>query len=495
MVASEPARSVCRTLQQWFGERRCLTSAASLLAYECDGFTVLKRPPLAVVLPTSTEEVQRTVQLLAEHGLPFLPRGAGTGLSGGATPDPEGPAEPDTVILDFGLMKQILEVNTEDLYAVVQPGVVNLKLSEHVHCHQLHYAPDPSSQMVCTIGGNLAENSGGPHCFKYGMTTDHVLAAKVVLPDGELVTLGSVAGRPVGELDLLGLFCGSEGTMGIATEITVRLTPNQESVVTLLASFVSMAQACQAVSDIVARGLVPAALEILDSATIQAVEQSVFRAGYPQDAAAVLLVELDGPAVALEEESREVQEICRAQQALRVEEATAAAERQRLWKGRKGAFGAMGRLSTDLYVLDGVVPRTRLMETLDKIAAIGRRYGLKLTNVFHAGDGNLHPNISFDGRDPAQTEKVLAAGMEILQACVDAGGSISGEHGIGSEKLEHVPLMFDEQDLDVMQRVRCVFNPHDLCNPGKILPNRSSCAEVGRWPQLSERVLLSEEAE
>ncbi|MCA8954907.1 MAG: FAD-binding protein [Planctomycetes bacterium] len=471
-------------LTRRFGPKRCLTQPESLLAYECDGFTIHRQRPLAVVLPEDTEEVVAAVRLLHAHRVAFLPRGAGTGLSGGATP-----TEP-LVILDTARMKRVLRVDPEERIATVQPGVVNLDLTRHVRAHGLHYAPDPSSQSVCTIGGNLAENSGGPHCFKYGMTTDHVLGAKVVLPDGTLVELGGPAGaRPCGGLDLTGLFCGSEGTFGIATEITVRLSPDPESTVTLLASFRSMRDACGACSDIVAAGLVPAALEILDKATIGAIEASVYRAGYPADAAAVLLVELDGPAAATEADAEEVLMLCRSRDAIAIETAHSPEDRLRLWKGRKGAFGAMGRLSTDLYVLDGVVPRTRLIDTLETITAIGAKYRVTLTNVFHAGDGNLHPNIAYDGRDAEETQRVVAAGMEILRTCVAAGGSITGEHGIGSEKLDHVALMFTAEDLEVMERVRSVFNPDGRCNPGKVLPTRNSCAEVGRWPEMVARVL------
>ncbi|MCC6672281.1 MAG: FAD-binding protein [Planctomycetes bacterium] len=473
-----------RQLLDLFGPHRAIVNEAALLAYECDGFTVHKARPLAVVLPESTAEVQRVVRLLRAHRVPFVPRGAGTCLSGGPTP-----AQP-AVVIETARMKQILRVSPEDLLAVVQPGVVNADLTRAVQHLGLHYAPDPSSQTVCTIGGNLAENSGGPHCFKYGMTTDHVLAAEVVLADGEVARLGSALGpHAMGELDLVGLFTGSEGTFGIATEITVRLSPDPEAVRTLLAAFASMEAACGAVSDIVAAGLVPAALEILDQATIRAVEASVYRAGYPQDAAAVLLVELDGPALAVDEDAQAVRAICARRAALSTEEAADPENRKRLWKGRKGAFGAMGRLSTDLYVLDGVVPRTRLVETLRAITGIGARHGVTLTNVFHAGDGNLHPNIAFDGRDPEQTAAVLAAGYEILELCVRMGGSISGEHGIGSEKLDHVPLMFTPDDLEVMRRARSAFDPEGLCNPGKVLPQRGSCAEPARWPKMVERVL------
>ena len=476
--------SLEQQLVQMFGNRRALTSTDALRAYECDGFTLHKHPPRAVVLPESTAEVQAVIRLLHRERVPFLARGAGTCLSGGPTP------VVPTVVIETARMTEILEVDAGDRLAVVQPGLVNLDLSRAVSHLGLHYAPDPSSQSVCTIGGNLAENSGGPHCFKYGMTVDHILSATVVLPNGEIVRLGSDRGpRAAGGLDLIGVFTGSEGTFGIATEITVRLSPNAERVHTLLASFSGMENACACVSDIVAAGLVPAALEILDKATIAAVEASVYRAGYPTDAEAVLLVELDGPAVAVTAEAEEVRRLFEARGALSSETATDPVARQKLWKGRKGAFGAMGRLNTDLYVLDGVVPRTRLVETLAEITAIGRRHRVVLTNVFHAGDGNLHPNISFDGRDAEETARVEAAGAEILKLCMEMGGSITGEHGIGSEKLGHVPLMFDENDLEVMDRVRSVFNPDGLCNPGKVLPERRSCAEVAKWPAMVDRVL------
>ncbi|HEB52153.1 MAG TPA: FAD-binding protein [bacterium] len=473
-----------RDLTRALGPERVLHTRDALLAWECDGFTVLKSRPRAVVLPESTTEVQAVLRLLHAAAVPFVPRGAGTCLSGGPT------AGADAVVVDCSRMRRVLHVSTVDRIATVQPGVVNLDLTAAVSDHDLHYAPDPSSQSVCTIGGNLAENSGGPHCFKYGMTTDHVLAATVVCPDGSLAHLGDPAGpRSPHGLDVLGVFCGSEGTFGIATEITVRLCRNPPEVRTLLASFASMSSACRAVGDIVAAGLVPAALEILDQATIRAVEASVYRAGYPENAAAVLLVELDGPHEVVGEEAAEITAFFRKNGALQSEEATTPDERKRLWKGRKGAFGAMGRIDTDLYVLDGVVPRTRLEEALTKITEIGRRHGVTLSNVFHAGDGNLHPNISFDGRDPDATARTIAAGHEILQLCVELGGSITGEHGVGGEKLDHVPLMFDDDDLEVMARVRRAFDPDGRCNPGKVLPQRHACAEVAKWPQMTAEVL------
>ncbi len=479
-----PMKSVVDELEALLGPNRTIHSRDALLAWECDGFTIHREPPLAVVFPESTTEVQAVLRILSKNGVPFVPRGAGTCLSGG--PTPVGPS----VVVELARMNRVLDVDAVDRSALVQPGVVNLDLTTHVKHLSLHYAPDPSSQSVCTIGGNVAENSGGPHCFKYGMTVDHLIGATVVLPDGQLAQLGTESGpRPPQGLDLLGVFCGSEGTFGICTEIRVRLSTDQPAVRTLLASFADMTSACRAVSDIVGRGLVPAALEILDQATIRAVEASVYKAGYPEDAAAVLLVEFDGEEETLDEEAGQTRQVFAHHDALRIEEATDPRERLRLWKGRKGAFGAMGRLSTDLYVLDGVVPRTKLVEALEGIYAIGKKHFVVLTNVFHAGDGNLHPNISYDGRNTEETARVVQAGHEILELCVKLGGSVSGEHGIGTEKINHMPLMYRPQDLDVMARVRRAFDKEGLCNPGKVLPNRSACAESQKWPAMIARVL------
>jgi len=483
------ARSLVPALVELLGRERTVTDRDALRAYECDGFTVHKTPPLAVVLPESTSETSAVLRLLAEHGVAFVPRGAGTCLSGG--PTPQGPA----VVVETARMNAVLAVHPEDLCAVVQPGVVNAALTRAVAHLGLHYAPDPSSQSVCTIGGNLAENSGGPHCFKYGMTTDHVLGAVIVLADGSVARLGGTASpRAPHALDLLALFTGSEGTFGVATEITVRLCRDQDTVRTLLVASKSMAAACRVVSDVIAAGAIPAAIEILDRATILAVEASVYRAGYPTQAEAVLLIEVDGTREQVEADAALVREIAARHDPLSLEEASTPAERKRLWKGRKGAFGAMGRLRPDLYVLDGVVPRTRLEETLRGIAEIGACHRVRISNVFHAGDGNLHPNISYDGRDAEETARVLAAGHEILALCMAMGGSITGEHGIGSEKLAHVPMMFAPADLDVMARVRGAFDPSGRCNPGKVLPARSACAEPARWPKLVARVLDEEPA-
>jgi glycolate oxidase subunit GlcD len=449
----------------------CLFDAGQLLSYECDALTHYRRLPRAVVLPESTEEVQAIVKLCRSHQVPYTARGAGTGLSGGAVPAVGG------ILIEFSCMKRILSVDAINRFAVVQPGVVNATLSRQVAHLGLAYAPDPSSQTVCTLGGNVAENSGGPHCMKHGATVNHILALKVVLHDGEVVDLGSPAMGQRG-LDLRGLLVGSEGTLGLVTEITCRLVKRPESVRTLLAPFLSMEAACKAVSLIVARGIEPAALEALDERTIHAVENSVFRAGYPKQAAAVLLAELDGHPAQVAAEEAQLIAIFRECDALDVEIAADEAHAQRLWKGRKGAFGAMGRLAPDLYVQDAVVPRSKLPQVLPKIGAICDELGLILANVFHAGEGNLHPNISYDGRDADEVRRVVLASRRIVEVCLEAGGVLSGEHGIGLEKQEYMALQFSEDDLSTMARVRSVFNPEDLLNPGKILPTPRACVEV-----------------
>jgi glycolate oxidase subunit GlcD len=451
-----------------------------MLVYECDAATIYKTTPLAVAFPETTEEVAAIVRLCAEARVPFVPRGAGTGLSGGAKPAAGG------ILVETSRMKRVLHVDLDNRYAVVQPGLVNVLLTREVTGDGYYYAPDPSSQMACTIGGNVAENSGGPHCLKHGLTTRYILGLTVVLPDGEVVRLGGPEPDAPG-YDLVGVFVGSEGTLGIATEIVVRLAKQPQAVRTFLASYASMGDACATVSELIARGLDPAALEILDKLTIQAVESSVYAAGYPREAEAVLLVELDGLEVEVDEATPDVLAICRAHAALEVQEARDEEARKRLWKGRKGAFGAMGRIDTDLLVMDGVVPRRKLQWILEQVYRVREKYGVTMSNVFHAGDGNLHPNISYDGRDAEETKRVLAAGEEILRMCVEAGGSITGEHGIGVEKRDFMPMLFDETDLEIMRRVRDLWNPHGLCNPGKLLPLTKSCVEA------SGRMLAGEE--
>ena len=447
-----------------------LARPAELFAYESDGLTILRGTPSCVAFPTTTEAVREIVRACNDAGVPFVPRGAGTGLSGGATP------VAGSVVIECARMNRILEIDATNRTATVQPGLVNEQLSAAVKPLGLFYAPDPSSQSACTIGGNVAENSGGPHTLKYGTTSPHVLALEIVLPDGEVTWLGRRDGHAHG-YDLRGVFVGSEGTLGITTAVTVRLVPLPECVRTLLASFSSLRAACEAVSAIIARGIVPAALELIDDRTIAAVEASVFAAGYPSDARAVLLVELDGERASVERERADIEASCRACGALEVRVARDDAERLALWRGRKGAFGAMGRLAPDLYVHDAVVPRTKLPEVVDAINRMAESRGIRIANILHAGDGNLHPNITFDRRDPAQLANVKEVGAEILRICIAAGGVLSGEHGIGLEKREHMCLLFSEADLEPMRWVHDAFDPADRCNPGKQIPAPRACAE------------------
>ena len=457
-------------LRAILGAGGVLARPEELFVYEADGLTHHTARPSAVALPRNTGEVQRVVRACRKHGVPFVPRGAGTGLSGGAVACHGG------IVIECARMNRVLRVDPDDRVAVVQPGVVNADLSRAVAKHGLFYAPDPSSQQSCTLGGNVAENSGGPHTLKYGTTTNHVLALEVVLPDGECVRLGNASGFASG-LDLLGAFVGSEGTLGIATEITVRLMPQPERVETLLGIFPDVVSACRAVGAIIKSGLVPGALEIVDQRTIRAVEASVYAAGMPTDAGAILIAELDGPRAAVAAQVERARAHCADAGAREVAVARDAAERQRFWRARKGAFGAMGRLAPDLYVHDAVVPRAKLPEILERVCAIGDKYGLRLSNVFHAGDGNLHPNISFDRRDADELARVIKAGEEILRVCVEAGGVISGEHGIGLEKREYMSLVFSEADLAAMALLRDAFDPERMCNPGKIFPTTRFCAE------------------
>jgi len=420
--------------------------------------------PDLVVLPGTREQLIAVVRLLAAHDVPFVPRGAGTGLSGGAL------ADAGSVLIVLTRLNRVLRVDAEDRLAVVEPGVVNAKLSAAARPHGLHYAPDPSSQSACTIGGNVAENAGGPHCLKYGVTANHVLALELLLADGTLVEVGSPGGEAWGP-DLVGVFVGSEGNFGIATKITVRLTPLPRAVRTMLADFNGLRIAGEGVSAIIAAGIVPAALEMMDQSCIAAVEDSVYAAGYPRDAAAILLVELDGRNEAgVIAETEAVAELLRKSGARSVRIAASEAERERLWQGRKKAFGAMGRLSRDLVVQDAVVPRSALPHVLETICAIAKNYQLVVSNVFHAGDGNLHPNISFDATDPELKQRVEAASAEIMSTCIAAGGTITGEHGVGIDKLRYMPLIFDPESLGAMQAVRRVFDPKERVNPGKVVP-------------------------
>lgn len=452
-------------LRALLGTERVLSDPDQLLVYECDALSLHKHRPEAVLFPATTEDVAGAVKILSRHGIPFVARGAGTGLSGGAVAPDGG------VIIELARMNRILHIDYENRLAVVEPGVINIMLSRAVADEGLFYAPDPSSQISCTIGGNVAENAGGPHCLKYGMTASHILGLEVVLPTGEIVSLDG-NGTDMPGYNLLGVFIGSEGTFGIATKITVRLTPLPQAVQTLLADFLTVEAASHTVSDIIAAGILPSALEMMDQATIQAVEDSVYASGLPTDAAAVLLIELDGLRVSVDHEAEHIVTICRQWGARTVRRAADEAERARLWAGRKGAFGAMGRIRPDLMVQDAVIPRSKLPDVLPEIYRIAARYGLKMANVFHAGDGNLHPNICYDGRQPEEVARVDAACREIMELCLRVGGSLTGEHGIGLDKIKYMPLAFSEADLDAMARVRAVFDPQGLCNPGKVLPLR-----------------------
>jgi glycolate oxidase subunit GlcD len=455
-------------LRDVVGDENVLSDTDELLVYECDGLPQHKHPPRAVVFPNSTEETADVLAVLHEQRVSFAPRGAGTGLSGGALAINRG------VVVELARMRKILEIDRENRTARVQTGLVNAQLSRAVAPFGLYYAPDPSSQPSCTIGGNIAENAGGIHCLKYGTTTDHVIAARVVLSDGSIVDLD--LSRP--GYDLLGTFVGSEGTFGIATEATVKLTPIPGAVRTLLADFLDVDDASRAVSAIIAAGMLPAALEMMDNAIIRAVEASVFTAGLPTDAQAVLLVELDGIEAGIDDDVEKAESILREHGARSVRRATDEHERKKLWAARKGAFGAVGRLMPDVMIQDAVVPRSRLPEVLAETYRISAKYHLQMANVFHAGDGNLHPLICFDLRRGTDIENVRQAGREIMETCVRAGGSITGEHGVGLDKSAYLPLIFSEDDMDTMLRVRDAFDPSGLCNPGKIIPMPQGCGEA-----------------
>ena len=450
------------------GERRVLVRAGELRSYESDGLPGYQARPSLAVFPGTRDETIAVVRLLAEHGVAFVPRGAGTGLSGGALAE-------GVVLLGLHRLTRIISIDADDARAVVEPGVVNATLTRAAAPFGLHYAPDPSSQTACTIGGNVAENAGGPHCLKYGVTLNHILGVTALLPSGEVVTLGNPDGESEG-YDLLGAFIGSEGCFGIALDVTVRLARNPQAVRTLLADFHSVDAAAHAVSAIIASGIVPAAMEMMDAATIQAVEASIYAAGYPTDAAAVLLIELDGAAAGIDDDAARVAAFCRGAGARGVRTATDPAERARLWQGRKKAFGAMGRISPHLVVQDAVVPRTKLPAVLAEIHRIGALHGVKVCNVFHAGDGNLHPNIGYDATSADESERVHRAMSAIMQACIDAGGTITGEHGVGLDKLPYMDALFSPATLSAMCALRDVFDPQRRSNPGKVVPVHS-CRE------------------
>ena len=458
-------------LRELVGEDGVVDNATALSTYDCDGYTLEKSTPDIVVLPHSTEEMVAVVKYLHQEKISFVPRGAGTGLSGGCLPI-EAP-----VMIGTSRLNKIKHIDLTNRRIVAQSGVVNLWVSNAVKNEGLQYAPDPSSQQACTIGGNVAENSGGPHTLKYGVTTNHVLGLELVLPNGDVVTLGGAV-EDVPGYDLRGITIGAEGTFGLVTEATLRLTRQPQAYRTFLAVYESVDDATETVSDIIAAGIVPAALEMMDTLIIQAVEEA-FHVGFPTDAGAVLIIELDGLAAGLEPQTAQIQDICRHNSAREVRIAADDAERLALWKSRKRAFGAVGRLAPNYATQDGVVPRTKVPHILRAISGVAEKYQLRIANVFHAGDGNIHPILMYDERNPGEAERVVQAGQEILKACVDLGGSLTGEHGIGIEKREQMPLIFSPEDLLVMSDIRSVFNPDNRCNPHKIIPTPGSgCIDV-----------------
>jgi glycolate oxidase len=457
-----------RELRAIVGERGLITSPEELHTYECDGLTNFRVMPRAVLLPNSTEQVQKILRLCHRERVPFVARGAGTGLSGGALPVENG------IVLSLARMNRILEVDLPNARVVVEPGVVNLEITGRVQPQAYFYAPDPSSQSVCSIGGNVAENSGGAHCLKYGFTTTHVLGLEVVLPDGSLVQLGDKTLDPPG-YDLAGVFVGSEGTLGVATKITLRVVKRPECVQTLLAAFPSTNEAGAAVSDIIAAGMLPAAIEMMDNLAIQAAEAAV-HANYP-DCGALLLVELDGPTAEVIALMAEVNEICRKNGSSEIRVAQSDTERALVWKGRKSAFAAVGRISPNYIVQDGVIPRTALPQVMSEIEQLSQQAGIRVANVFHAGDGNLHPLVLYDRQIAGQEKAAEALSYRILEICIAAGGSITGEHGVGEDKKMAMSKMFSEPDLETMQRVRCAFDPLLLANPTKVFPRPRLCGE------------------
>ena len=452
------------------GSDGIVEKSTALSVYDCDGYTLEKSIPEIVVLPRTTAEVAAVVRLLHKEKIAFVPRGAGTGLSGGCLPV-EAP-----IMIGTSRMNKILHVDILNRYVVAEAGVVNLWVSNAVKSQGFQYAPDPSSQQACTIGGNVAENSGGPHTLKYGVTTNHVLGMELVLPDGEVVTLGGKV-EDVPGYDLRGIAIGAEGTFGIVTQATLRLIRQPQEYRTFLAVFESVHEATQTVSDIIASGIVPAALEMMDTLIIQAVE-AAFHFGFPTDAGAVLIIELDGLAAGLDPQTEKIMSICQQNKSREVRIARDEAERTALWKSRKRAFGAVGRLAPNYCTQDGVVPRTKVPDILRHITSVAEKYQLRIANVFHAGDGNIHPILMYDERNADETERVVKAGQEILQACIDLGGSLTGEHGIGVEKMGQMPLIFSPEDLLAMTQIRAVFNPDNRCNPHKIIPTPSGCIDV-----------------
>jgi glycolate oxidase len=462
-----------RELRAVVGVQFVLIEKEDVIVYEQDG-SIFQVMPEIVVLPSDVEQVSKVVKLAKQADVPIVPRGSGTGLAGGAVPAEGG------IVLSLARLNRILKIDLENRIAIVEPGVINLDVTKAVAKDGLFYAPDPSSQAACSIGGNVANNSGGPHTLAYGVTTNHVLGLEVVLDDGAIVWLGGEVPDTPG-YDLCGIFVGSEGTMGVVTKVAVKLMQTRESVRTLLAIFDEMDNATQTVVDITAAGIIPAALEMMDRTTIEAIERGA-PVGFPRDAEAVLIVEIEGLTEQTDRSASLARTICQRNGAREVKLAADEAERQRLWKGRKGAFGAMGTLAPNYYVQDGVVPRSKLPEMMRRIAAISKEFNLRIANVFHAGDGNLHPNILFDMRAPGELDRVIEAGAATLRACIELGGSITGEHGVGLEKKAYIGLLFNEADLQAMARVRRVFDPDNRFNPAKLFPTPASCGEVRLQP-------------
>lgn len=468
-----------------FGVDKVLHEPADLMLYEYD-FSLDTNLPEAVVFPDTTEEIAKLLKLAAEQNIPITPRGAGTGLSGGSIPVRGG------VVVAMARLKKLLATDFPNRYAIVQPGHVNLELSNEISPAGYFFAPDPASQKASTIGGNLALNAGGPHCLAYGTTTNHILGLEVVIPGGETIRLGSAAPDRPG-YDLTGFVVGSEGTLGIVTEATVKIMKKPEAISTFLTLFDGVASASDAVSAIIGAGIVPAALEMMDQTTVRMIEEAM-QAGYPPEAGAVLLIEIDGLKENLDELQETIIGICREKGAFDVKVATSEEARAKLWAGRKGAAGAFGRMAPNFYLHDGVVPRSKLPEVLRRITEIGQEYNLVIANLFHAGDGNLHPNIVFDAREPGIMPKVVEAGEKILRLCVDVGGTLSGEHGIGTEKNEYLSWIFSEADMDTMRRVKSIFDPQGIVNPWKVFPTRKSCGEISLKMRLLKSLPNMDEA-
>jgi glycolate oxidase len=471
--------SIIKEFEAILGKDGVVRRKDELLTYECDGLTAYRKRPAVVVLPRTTEQVAVIVKICDRDGVLWVARGAGTGLSGGALP------VEDCVLIVTARMNQILEIDLENQRVVVQPGVINNWVTQAVSGAGFYYAPDPSSQIICSIGGNVAENSGGVHCLKYGVTTNHVLGLKIVIPDGSILDIGGSVPEMPG-YDLTGLFVGSEGTLGIATEITLRILKTPESICVLLADFTSIEAAGSSVADIIGAGIIPAGMEIMDNLSINAVEDVAKTNCYPRDAEAILLVELDGLQVEVAANKKRVAELCQKNGARNITLANDAETRLKLWKGRKAAFAAAGHVSPNYFVQDGVIPRTQLASVLQAIENLSKQYGYRIANVFHAGDGNLHPLVLYDNSVPGAWEEVEKLGGEILKLCVEAGGSLSGEHGIGSDKNCYMPYMFNEIDLETMQYVRDCFNPKGLANPGKLFPTPRTCGEAANAQKMEQ---------